>query len=95
MNQLTTYGNDIMKLHMEAQQHAASAIQCAMKAGQLLIEAKSNVKHGEWLHSLDKDDLTLEEWAAIASNHEPEEMAARCRIRAEREIKKLLEAGND
>lgn len=36
-------------LHREIQNHEAQALLKARAAGELLLEAKDNVKHGEWL----------------------------------------------
>lgn len=41
--------------HIRAVEHADAAVDSAMKAGALLLEVKSRVKHGEWLPWLDKN----------------------------------------
>ena len=73
MNQLTAYSADIKRLHSKAQQHAASAIQCAMEAGQLLIEAKSSVKHGGWLPFVESTGInqrTARNYMRLARNQD-------------------------
>jgi hypothetical protein len=49
MTALDKLAADIRSEHEACVQHARSAVEHAIKAGELLIEAKSQVKHGEWL----------------------------------------------
>lgn len=40
---------EIRREHEACEQHARSAVEHAIRAGELLIEAKAQVRHGEWL----------------------------------------------
>ena len=42
-------GTEINDTHALAQQHAGEAIKHALRCGELLIEAKAKVPHGQWL----------------------------------------------
>ncbi len=47
-SELLSLADQINHAHIQAVSHATKAIDYAAKAGGLLIEAKSQVKHGEW-----------------------------------------------
>jgi hypothetical protein len=49
---LSDLAADIDAHHDLARQHAAQAFDHAVKAGLLLLQAKEQVKHGEWLNWL-------------------------------------------
>ena len=71
MSEITIYAADIAKLHQQAQQHAESAVQCAMQAGQLLIKAKADTRHGEWLPFVESAGMsarTAQRYMRLADN---------------------------
>jgi len=53
MNELVSLAAEINKEHNLAEQMAKTAIEHALKAGELLIQTKSQCSHGEWLPWLD------------------------------------------
>lgn len=48
-NRLCILAAEVARLHTEAEAHSKEAAEKAIKAGLALIEAKSLVKHGEWM----------------------------------------------
>lgn len=48
MNDLETTATEINRLHQQAHASAQSAVEYAKAAGKLLLEAKTNMKHGEF-----------------------------------------------
>jgi hypothetical protein len=64
---------DINAAHKEAQAYASKAVERALVAGDLLLAAKAQVKHGEWLPWLaancpDISARTATNWMRLASN---------------------------
>jgi len=49
MNELVSLAAKINREHNLAEQMAKAAIKHALKAGELLIQAKAQCGHGEWL----------------------------------------------
>lgn len=52
---LDSLANQINEAHIRVSEHAHAAAEFAMKAGALLVEAKSRVDHGGWLPWLEKN----------------------------------------
>ena len=52
MTALATLGCEIEAVHQAAHRDARSALEHAIRCGQLLLEAKQNVEHGGWLRWL-------------------------------------------
>jgi len=48
-NRLTVLANEINSAHTAARQHAQKSLESAITAGEALLEAKEQLKHGEWL----------------------------------------------
>lgn len=48
-NRLTVLAHEINAAHLAAQQHAKKSVESAISAGEALLEAKDQLKHGEWL----------------------------------------------
>lgn len=58
MNELVSLAAEINREHNLAEQMAKTAIEHALKAGELLLQAKDQCGHGEWLLWLD-DNLAI------------------------------------
>lgn len=58
-NRLTVLACEIRQAHADAQEAATTAIQRAIDAGHALVEAKSLVKHGEWLPWMKEQGLSV------------------------------------
>ncbi|MEW8027117.1 MAG: DUF3102 domain-containing protein [Candidatus Thiodiazotropha endolucinida] len=68
---LTAYQSEISKYHQQAQAAADSAIKNALAAGKLLIQAKAEVQHGEWLPFLESTGVnarTAQRYMRLANN---------------------------
>jgi hypothetical protein len=52
---LQTLADQINSEHRQCQKAAEFALACALEVGRLLAEAKSQVKHGEWLPWIEKN----------------------------------------
>jgi hypothetical protein len=92
--ELTVYANDISELHQKARQHATSAIDCAMKAGNLLIEAKSNVNHGGWLPFVESTGMsarTAQKYMRLSENAEKLNATSTAYLGIENALKYLAE----
>ena len=48
-NRLPVLADEIRRAHADSQRAAQMSVEAAIKAGEALIEAKSHLKHGEWL----------------------------------------------
>ena len=79
---LTDLAERINAEHAASEDHAKSAIEHALQCGQLLIEAKAQVKHGQWLPWLEANCTVKERqarnymrladnWEAIESKSAP------------------------
>ena len=72
-NRLPVLAAQIVRAHQEAQQASETSIEKAIEAGEALIEAKEQVKHGEWLPWLkancpDMSQRTVQRYMRIAKN---------------------------
>lgn len=68
---LADYQSEIRRYHRQAQVAADSAINNALAAGKLLIKAKAEVQHGEWLPFLESTDInarTAQRYMQLANN---------------------------
>jgi hypothetical protein len=71
--ELTTLQTDIRAHHKKAQDHAGKAIEHAFKAGELLLEAKEQAGHGNWLSFLDGTGVnarTAQRYMKLAKNQD-------------------------
>jgi hypothetical protein len=73
---LGTLANEINEAHRECEQAAQSAVTHAVRCGELLLQGKSAIPHGEWLP-----------W--LAANCECSDRTARLYMRIARELPKL------
>jgi hypothetical protein len=64
-NRLPVLGAEIRKAHADVQESAKTAAQRAIDAGNLLIEAKELVRHGEWLPWLRENCALAERTAQL------------------------------
>lgn len=55
MNELALLGQEINQEHRLCADAAYSAVEHAIRAGELLVEAKAGVKHGDWLKWLEEN----------------------------------------
>jgi hypothetical protein len=71
---LTTLATEIRKEHEAAERDWSSAVEHAISAGRLLIEAKAKVRHGEWLPWLENNfpasEDTAHNYMRLARNSE-------------------------
>jgi hypothetical protein len=67
-NRLTTLAADTANLQRDIARHNLTAAEKTLAAGQVLIEAKSLVRHGAWLPFL-ADAGMPEQTAGAASEH--------------------------
>ena len=69
---LSSLAEQINHEHQQAEDSAKKAISHALAAGRLLVEAKSQVKHGEWLPWLkancDVSDRQAQRYMKLADN---------------------------
>src|SRR5262249_2583282 len=80
-NRLPILASEIRRAHADVQEAAKTAAERAIEAGRALIEAKSLVKHGEWLPWLREHCALAERTAQLymkiaESGHTPETVAA-------------------
>lgn len=61
---------DINREHRAAQEHATAALQHARRAGELLLEAKASIAHGDWSawieQHFDGSERTAQRYARLA-----------------------------
>ena len=62
-NRLAVLAHEINTAHTNAQQHAQKSVESAISAGEALLEAKEQLKHGEWLPWL-RDNCKVSERSA-------------------------------
>ena len=71
---LTVIASEINREHRLAEEHAAQAVDHAIRCGEMLIEAKAQLKHGEWLPWLaanfEGSEDTAGNWMRLARNSE-------------------------
>lgn len=69
---LRSLAREIQDEHLMCEQAAESAVEHAIKCGELLIEAKTQVKHGEWLPWLEAnapEHYGADSWARQAQKY--------------------------
>jgi hypothetical protein len=73
-NKISEYHSSVIKNDLLCITHGTQTINCAIKAGELLIEAKKLLKHGEWLNWLQYNtnisDETARKYRLLAEHQE-------------------------